>query len=95
MGGSQGLGPIKEIVKSLNSAEADFQMVVISGTNSRLARYLSKKAHSFRKKLISLGFVNNIDKIMSISTLIITKPGGITISEALAKSLPIVIIKNV
>ncbi|MBL7158752.1 MAG: UDP-N-acetylglucosamine 2-epimerase [Candidatus Omnitrophica bacterium] len=95
MGGSQGLGPIKEIVRSLDSAEADFQMIVISGTNARLAKYLSKKAKVSRKKIVSLGFVKNIDEIMSISTLIITKPGGITISEALAKSLPIVIIRPI
>ena len=95
MGGSQGMGPIKEIVRSLELSEADFQIVVISGTNLRLSNYLSKKAKTSRKKLVSLGFVSNIDEIMAISSLIITKPGGITISEALAKSLPIVIIKPI
>ena len=38
-----------------------------------------------------LGFVKNIDEIMKMSDVIITKPGGISITEAMACRLPIVI----
>ena len=41
------------------------------------------------------GYVSNIDELMAVSTLIITKPGGLTISEALSKNLPIIIINPI
>ena len=90
MGGGQGLGPVKKIIKSFNKIKLNFQIIVITGTNKKLLRWLN----SYRlpqKKLVPLGYVDNIDEIMSISTLLITKPGGITSAEALSKSLPMII----
>jgi processive 1,2-diacylglycerol beta-glucosyltransferase len=45
-----------------------------------------------RKKIIVLPDAPNIDELMAISTMIITKPGGITTAEALAKGLPMLIV---
>ena len=48
-----------------------------------------------RKKIKILGYAENVDELMDISSLIITKPGGITISESLAKGLPLIIIRPI
>jgi processive 1,2-diacylglycerol beta-glucosyltransferase len=90
MGGGQGIGPLKRIIRSFSKIKLDFQTIVVSGTNKGLLRWLRK--YKLRdKKLVPLGYVNNVDEIMSISTLLITKPGGITSAEALAKGLPMII----
>ncbi|UCH12878.1 MAG: glycosyltransferase, partial [Candidatus Omnitrophota bacterium] len=95
MGGGGGLGPIKAIVSILQKLSADIQIVVATGTNTKLYKYLVKRAPRFKKRLIPLEYSDNIDELMEISDVVITKPGGITVSEALAKCLPILIINPI
>lgn len=95
MGGSQGIGPIKEIMKVLNNVKADFQVVVVAGSNKRLYRYLKNRSARFNKKTIVLSYSDNINELMEISSIVISKPGGITMSEALAKGLIIFIVKPI
>jgi len=92
MGGGQGLGPIPEIVSSLNKMNRPIQMLIVAGTNERLSRWLEKRKRYFKMASFVYGYVSNIDELMAVATLIITKPGGLTISEAMAKSLPMIII---
>lgn len=92
MGGTQGLGPIKELVISLDRSSLPLQMIIACGTNKRLFRWLRRRKRHFRKKTALFSFADNIDELMQASTIIITKPGGITTAEALAKGLPMLII---
>jgi processive 1,2-diacylglycerol beta-glucosyltransferase len=55
------------------------------------ARHCQDKGYA-DKKLLSFGYTNNVDELMEVSSLIITKPGGMTTSESLAKGLPMVIV---
>lgn len=95
MGGGQGLGPIKTIVRSLEKVNKRIQEIVITGNNQELYNSLEKKIRKYKHKVVPLGYVNNINELMDISSIIITKPGGITTSEALAKKLPMLIIKSI
>lgn len=95
MGGSQGIGPIKDLLKILNKSSLHFQIIVVAGGNKKLHRYLKKIAPRLDKKTFVFGYANNIDELMEISSVIITKPGGITISEALAKGLALFIVKPI
>lgn len=90
MGGGQGLGPIKNMLLCLDRIPETFQAMVVTGTNTKLLGWVQKRR--FTKKIIGFGYVDHIEKLMAVSTLIVTKPGGITTAEALAKNLPIVII---
>ncbi len=90
MGGTQGLGPLKEILRLVDRMDMNVQMIVVTGTNRRLYRWL-KKRH-FRKKVIILPYAENVNELMYISNLIITKPGGITTAEALVAGLPMLIV---
>jgi processive 1,2-diacylglycerol beta-glucosyltransferase len=92
MGGTQGLGPIKELVSLLDRSPFPLQMIIACGTNKRLFRWLERRKRNFKKKTIVLSFVDNIDELMGISTIIVTKPGGITTAEALARGLPMLIV---
>jgi len=56
---------------------------------------LSKKIKKCRKKVILYRYVPNINELMSICDIIITKPGGVTTSEALAKKIPMIIVKPI
>jgi len=74
---------------------ADLQMIVITGINKKLTQWLKKETSASRKKILFYEYVNNVDELMEISTLIITKPGGLTTSESLAKGLPMVIVNPI
>ncbi len=81
--GSFGIGPIEEIIEQLS----DFQVVVICGHNKRLYERLRASAGDMVKVF---GLVNNMDEMMGLSDAMITKPGGLSISEALVRELPII-----
>ncbi|MDD5079226.1 MAG: glycosyltransferase [Candidatus Omnitrophica bacterium] len=93
MGGGQGLGPIKTIVKSLERVKEPIQELIVTGTNRKLYHSLKKKIRKYKKKIQLFGYANNVNELMVASDIVITKPGGITTSEALAKRLPILILK--
>lgn len=95
MGGGQGLGPIPEIVFSLNKINRPIQMLIVAGTNGRLFNWLESRSRNFRVRSFIFGYAPNIDEFMSVATLIITKPGGLTISEAMSKDLPMMIIRPI
>ena len=95
MGGGGGLGPIKRMVFALDKINSKIQIIVVTGTNTRLYSYLIRHSKNFKKKAAIIGYANNMPELMSISDMIITKPGGLTVSEALARSLPIIIINPI
>jgi len=95
MGGGQGLGPIKCIVKSLIKLNMHFQMVVLAGVNKKIITSLNRYTKRSEKKILIFEFATNVDELMEIATLIITKPGGITTAECLAKGLPMVIVNPI
>jgi processive 1,2-diacylglycerol beta-glucosyltransferase len=45
--------------------------------------------------VLSLGFTDEVPKLMELATLLVSKPGGMTTSEALAKHLPLVIVNPI
>lgn len=91
MGGGQGLGPVEEIVCSLDALTLPFQMIVVTGLNESLRKNLEKRESGMTKPVHIVGYVDNVEELMEISDIIVTKPGGLTSTEALAKGLAIVI----
>ena len=92
MGGGQGLGPIHGIIDSLDSLERKVQMIVVTGTNKKLYSSVKKKIEKCASRIVLYGYASNVHELMSVSDIIITKPGGITTSEVLAKRIPMVIV---
>lgn len=90
MGGGHGLGPIGKILAEIDEIEMRLQVLVICGINNRLYDWI--RARRFRQRLLVFKFTDEVDRLMSVSRLIITKPGGITTAEALAKRLPMIIL---
>ncbi|MCX7746071.1 MAG: UDP-N-acetylglucosamine--LPS N-acetylglucosamine transferase [Clostridia bacterium] len=92
MGGSLGFGEIKDTFSSLINCKKDLQVIAITGKNVKLKRYLEKSCINTNKKVRILSYTNRVADLMEISDFIITKPGGMTITESLVKELPIFII---
>ena len=89
MGGGLGLGAINGIVNELDKKLEDIQIIAIAGRNERLEAKL--KNLNTVNDLKVYGFINNVHELMEISDCIISKPGGVTCAEILAKQKPLII----
>ncbi|MBM7867152.1 hypothetical protein GTO89_10325 [Heliobacterium gestii] len=88
MGGGLGLGPVEAWVRGLAQASMkDLQIVVVAGRNRDLQARLQAIAAS-PERLVVFGFTDQVPLLMACSDLFITKPGGLSSSEALAMALP-------
>ncbi|MBI2118422.1 MAG: hypothetical protein HYT97_02210 [Elusimicrobia bacterium] len=93
MGGTHGWGPIREIVEELASLKGPWQILVVTGANKDLEKELAF-TQTF-KNIKIFGFSNEISLLMDASDLLITKPGGITLSESLIKELPMILVNPI
>lgn len=89
MSGSMGYGKIANMIKELDRSNLDFQIISVCGYNERLKQKIDRT--EFRHKIYNYGFTDQVDLLMDAADCIVTKPGGLTTSEALAKGLPIII----
>jgi processive 1,2-diacylglycerol beta-glucosyltransferase len=83
------MGSLKEIVVTLDSSHLPIQLLVVTGINRRLKRKLQALESDLNLSLKVLGYIKQIDELMEISDLLISKPGGLTTAEALVKKLPL------
>lgn len=99
MGGGLGLGPIDRIVKILNTVSHPKQIIVGVGTNQRLKKnlenWLKKKELQNGNRIYIFGFIENIYELMQSADVLISKPGGLTSSEALVTQLPMLIVNPI
>ncbi len=93
MMGSMGYGNIKKTLLEIDECEEDFQVLCICGSNRRMRTAIQK--YPWKKQIIPYGFVDTIDEMMDASDVIITKPGGLTTSEALAKGIVMIVVNPI
>lgn len=87
MGGSMGYGDIAKLVDSLN--DTNMQILAVTGKNKR--QYNKLKNLTNHPDMKVFGFVDNIDLMMDAADCIITKPGGLTVTESMLKGLPMIL----
>ena len=97
-GGEYGLG--KDRTVSILDSLADFsniQVIAIAGKNEKMKQEFEKIVINKHKEssIKVLPFTDKVPELMAISDLVITKPGGLTVSESLASHLPLVVINPI
>ena len=93
MGGGLGIGPLEMMMRALDAVSEPLCAVAIVGRSRRSEHRVLECAHRVRYPMRIERFVNNVHEYMHASDLLITKPGGLTSSEALAAELPMVLFK--
>lgn len=88
MMGSMGYGNIKNILSQIDTYPENFQVLCVCGTNKKIKDMVDES--EWHRKIYAYGFVDNVDVMMDAADFIITKPGGLTTSESLAKGLPMI-----
>lgn len=90
MTGSMGYGDMLKYIKQMDTLENDFQILCVCGNNKHVKRQIDNL--KTRKTVYNYGFVDNVDLMMDAADYLVSKPGGLTVSEALAKELPLILI---
>ncbi len=95
LSGGFGVGPIEKIFNGLLSVEQPIQLVTITGRNEKLKDQLGKLKPPTRHKVKVMGFTKEIDELMQAADLVVSKPGGLTTSEVLARGAVMVIVNPI
>jgi processive 1,2-diacylglycerol beta-glucosyltransferase len=69
----------------------DAQIIAVCGTNDRLRRRVSQLPRPAGAVLHALPFVDHVAELMSVSDLVVSKSGGISVSECSAMGKPLLI----
>jgi processive 1,2-diacylglycerol beta-glucosyltransferase len=91
-GGALGLSPALAVVRRLLALDRDVQAVVVAGRNEDLQRDLAQMVVGREDRFRILGYTDRMPDLMGAATLLLSKPGGLTTAEALARGLPMVIL---
>ena len=98
-GGEFGLGKSTnlQILNALIHNLPTYQIIAISGKNKKMNEKFNElvKNTNATNRVKVLDYTNKVPELMSISSLVVTKPGGLTTSESLASNLPILIINPI
>ena len=73
----------------------ELQVVALAGRNADLLKRLQVLAKQHPGKLFPLGFTTTVERVMTAADLVVTKPGGLSVSECLAKERPMLLVSPI
>ena len=92
MGGGLGFGSMETTLRKLENLPKPVEITVVAGKNEELQQRVKTLAMTLRNKITVVPFSPHIAAMMKEADLLITKPGGLTCSEALAVNLPMILL---
>ncbi len=91
MGGGLGLGGVKAALLELENSRTPLQLMVVAGENQTLWSELNEFSSHSQHTIRVFGYSNHVPELMAAADVLITKPGALTISEALSMHLPLIL----
>lgn len=93
MAGSMGYGNMSNIIEEIEALHMDFQVLAVCGNNHKQYKKLTESNLPDHVKIY--GFTKEVDLLMDAADCILTKPGGLTVTEAMAKHLPMILVNPI
>jgi processive 1,2-diacylglycerol beta-glucosyltransferase len=91
MGGGLGMGNMKTIFEQLAFSNLPLQLIACTGSNMKLKNQLIDISSRCNKQTAIYDFADNVSTLMSACDILISKPGGLTVTESINKHKPIII----
>ncbi len=85
---------LKDAVKTIFSYNQNLNLAVIAGRNKQTYADLAKIKNDY-KNLILIKQTDDVDEWMKVSDIIISKAGGLTVSETIHLNKPLIIINSI
>jgi processive 1,2-diacylglycerol beta-glucosyltransferase len=100
MAGGAGVGSLDDLAARLLALPGDlqpeeFQIIALAGKNADLLKRLKSLAKQHPGKLFPLGFTTTVERAMTAADLVVTKPGGLSVSECLARRKPMLLVSPI
>jgi len=97
LSGGFGVGRVHDIVESIagpmtSFGSGSFNLIIVCGRNETLRLDLEKRQFPANIHVTVLGYVSNVHELMDAADILVSKSGGLTSAEAMAKQLPMVIV---
>ncbi|MGR4871795.1 glycosyltransferase [Variovorax sp. LARHSF232] len=93
--GGAGVGDLPSMVRRLLALGDGFQVIAVAGRNADALATLQAMAPHHAGRLRPLGFTHEMEKLMHAADLVVSKPGGLTVSECLALGRPMLLISPI
>ena len=95
LAGGFGVGPVEQLLRGVLEVDTPAEIVVVAGRNEELKRKLEKIKPPARHRLVVLGFTDQMDELMAVADLVVSKPGGLTTSETLARGAAMAVVNPI
>jgi processive 1,2-diacylglycerol beta-glucosyltransferase len=100
MAGGAGVGSLDELAGRVLALPGDMQsgemqIIALAGRNADLLWRLQSLAKRHPARLFPLGFTTTVERLMTVADLVVTKPGGLSVSECLAKGRPMLLVSPI
>jgi processive 1,2-diacylglycerol beta-glucosyltransferase len=95
LAGGFGVGPIERLFRGVLEVEQPLEIVVVAGRNEKVAAQLKETNVPARHRAKVIGFTTQIDELMAVADVVVSKPGGLTTSEVLARGAAMVIVNPI
>lgn len=95
LAGGFGVGPVEQLFASLLAIDVPLELVVVAGRNEELKARLEKVVAPAQHRVKVLGFTTQMDELMAVADLVVSKPGGLTTSETLARGAAMVVVNPI
>jgi processive 1,2-diacylglycerol beta-glucosyltransferase len=95
LAGGFGVGPIEKLYRALLDVEVALELVVVTGRNEKIKAKLQTLRAPPRHRVKIMGFTDQIDELLAAADLVVSKPGGLTTSETLARGAAMAIVNPI
>jgi len=95
LAGGHGAGPVGEPFRALLETDVPLEVVAVTGRNAEARDRLRALAPPPRHRAHVLGYTDQMDELLAAADLVVTKPGGLTVSEALARGAGLVLVNPI
>jgi processive 1,2-diacylglycerol beta-glucosyltransferase len=89
------LGGVLDVTRLLAQFPRPIQVLVVCGYDRRLEEQVRARAAGSPHLFHVTGYVDTVEELMAVSDVLVTKAGGVTVSEALVKRLPMLIYRPI
>jgi processive 1,2-diacylglycerol beta-glucosyltransferase len=95
LSGGFGVGPIAKLYRALLEVSRPIDLVAVAGRNEAVKKELEAIEVPARHRTKVLGFTDQIDELMAAADVVVSKPGGLTTSETLARGAVMAIVNPI
>jgi len=95
LSGGFGVGPIEQLFQAALTVASPIEIAVVCGRNEELHQKLVQQPSPQRHRVVVLGYTTRIDELMAVADVVISKPGGLTSAEVLARGSVLAIVNPI